>query len=102
MKPDDLWKELKCVFEQAHQLQKANAETSATFLRVPHVTVSVLYSYSCYCYLNSSYIESSFTFQIFLDELNASTCGGLFKEFIVDRTFQGEVTECACFSKLFR
>ena len=43
MKPDDLWKELKCVFEQAHQLQKANVETSATFLHVPHVTVSVLY-----------------------------------------------------------
>ena len=33
-----------------------------------------------------------------MDELNTSTCGGLFKEFIVDRTFQGEVTECACFT----
>ena len=60
MKPDDLWKELKCAFEQAHQLQKANAKTSATFVRVPHVTVSVLYS--CYCYMNQSHIECSFTF----------------------------------------
>ena len=30
--------------------------------------------------------------QLFLDELNASTCGGLFKEVIIDKTFEGEVT----------
>lgn len=31
--------------------------------------------------------------QVFLDELNASTCGGLFKEVIIDKSFEGEVTE---------
>ena len=32
-------------------------------------------------------------FQVFLDELNASTCGGLFKELIIDKSFEGEVTD---------
>jgi len=32
-----------------------------------------------------------FASQIFLDELNASTCGGLIKEIIIDKTFEGEV-----------
>lgn len=41
MKPADLSKELESVFEQAWQLQKANEEASASFLRVPYVTVSV-------------------------------------------------------------
>ena len=31
--------------------------------------------------------------QVFLDELNASTCGGLFKELIIDKSFEGEVTD---------
>lgn len=30
--------------------------------------------------------------QVFFDELNSSTCGGLFKEVIIDKTFEGEVT----------
>ena len=29
--------------------------------------------------------------QVFLDEVNTSSCVGLFKEIIVDRTFDGEV-----------
>ena len=32
-------------------------------------------------------------FQVFLDELNVSTCGGLFKELIIDKSFEGEVTD---------
>ena len=32
-------------------------------------------------------------FQVFLDEVNASTCGGLFKELIIDKSFEGEVTD---------
>ena len=31
--------------------------------------------------------------QVFLDELNASTCGGLFKELIIDKSFEGKVTD---------
>ena len=45
MKPADLSKELESVFEQARQLQKANEEASASFLRVPYVTVSVNFCY---------------------------------------------------------
>ena len=30
--------------------------------------------------------------QVFLDEVNTSSCLGLFKEIIVDRTFDGEVS----------
>ena len=29
--------------------------------------------------------------QVFLDEVNTSSCVGLFKEIIVDKTFDGEV-----------
>ena len=30
--------------------------------------------------------------QVFLDEVNTSSCVGLFKEIIVDKTFDGEVS----------
>ena len=30
-----------------------------------------------------------------MDELNASTCGGFFKEVIIDKMFEGEVTDNA-------
>ena len=30
--------------------------------------------------------------QVFLDEVNTSSCLGLFKEIIVDKTFDGEVS----------
>ena len=33
--------------------------------------------------------------QVFLDEVNTSSCLGLFKEIIVDRTFDGEVCGAA-------
>jgi len=42
MKPADLFKHLGSAFEQAHQLLKANDGFSATFLRVPNVTVNIL------------------------------------------------------------
>ena len=42
MKPADLSKHLESAFEQAHQLLKANDGFSATFLRVPNVTVNIL------------------------------------------------------------
>lgn len=31
-------------------------------------------------------------FQLFLDEVNTSSCVGLFKEIIIDRTFDGNVS----------
>ena len=34
-----------------------------------------------------------YVFQVFLDELNASTCGGFFKEMIIDKMFEGKVTD---------
>ena len=78
MKPDDLAKGLQSVFEQAHQLQKASKRTSTSFHRIPHITVSILYI-KYYFLLNVLHIENVLMFYIFLDELNASTCGGLFK-----------------------
>ena len=32
-----------------------------------------------------------FFFKVFLDEVNTSSCIGLFKEIIIDKTFEGEV-----------
>jgi len=32
-----------------------------------------------------------FSYQVFLDEVNTSSCMGLFKEIIIDKTFEGEV-----------
>ena len=90
MKPADLSNHLESAFEQAHQLLKANDGFSATFLRVPNVTVSIGFSVMIYNLLHS--VNQMFGFQIFFDELNASTCGGLFKEIIIDRTFEGKVT----------
>ena len=36
-------------------------------------------------------IFSMLTLQVFLDEVNTSSCLGLFKEIILDRTFDGVV-----------
>ena len=36
---------------------------------------------------------SIFYMQVFLDEVNTSSCLGLFKEIIIDHTFDGEVCE---------
>ena len=33
-----------------------------------------------------------FNLQVFLDEVNTSSCLGLFKEIIVDKNFDGEVS----------
>ena len=30
-------------------------------------------------------------YKVFLDEVNTSSCMGLFKEIIIDKTFEGEV-----------
>ena len=90
MKPADLSKVLGSVFKQARQLKKAT-EASNEFVRAPNVTVSYLLNGLMqlgYCYK----FLKKFMSQVFLDELNASTCGGLFKEIIIDRTFEGEVT----------
>ena len=42
MKPDNISKELRHVFEQAQQLKKATERTSTSSFRVPSVTVSYL------------------------------------------------------------
>ena len=42
MKPDDISKELRHVFEQAQQLKKATERTSTSSFRIPSVTVSYL------------------------------------------------------------
>ena len=34
--------------------------------------------------------------KVFLDELNTSSCMGLFKEMIVDKSFEGEVSVFKC------
>ena len=48
-----------------------------------HCACGVYYPLNCSLHMS----------QVFLDELNASTCGGLFKEVIIDKSFEGEVTE---------
>ena len=47
---------------------------------------------------SDSYVHGSidvlcllFLYQVFLDEVNTSSCMGLFKEIIIDKTFEGEV-----------
>ena len=87
LKPADLYKVLVNVFEQAQQLKKATESACASFSRAPNVTVSSLNAYGVYLPLNCPLHMS----QVFLDELNASTCGGLFKEVIIDKSFEGEV-----------
>ena len=89
MKPADLSEVLGSVFEQALQLKKAT-EASTGFIRAPNVTVS--YLLNGLMQPGHYYNWKKFMSQVFLDELNASTCGGLFKEMIIDRTFEGEVT----------
>ena len=79
MKPDDLAKGLQSAFEQAHQLQKASNKTSTGFHRIPHITVSILYCFS----LSVLHIKSVLLSYI-LDELNASTCGDLFKYYLLE------------------
>ena len=91
LKPADLSKVLGTVFEQAQQLKKATESACSSFSRAPNVTVS---------YLNAGCTVNEFKptcplrmSQVFLDEVNASTCGGLFKELIIDKSFEGEVTD---------
>ena len=45
----------------------------------------------CAEYSNYRYIGTNNVSQVFLDELNTSTCGGIFKEIIVDRTMNSKV-----------
>ena len=49
------------------------------------------YSIPVLCCCSPAYIHSILYFKVFLDELNTSSCLGLFKELIVDRTLNGEV-----------
>ena len=91
MKPADLSKVLGTVFEQAQQLKKVTESAAASFSRAPNVTVRYLNACGVYC---QSLNQLSFTYvQVFLDELNASTYGGLFKELIIDKSFEGKVTD---------
>lgn len=39
----------------------------------------------------TSILMHSFLLKVFMDELNTSSCMGLFKEMIVDKSFEGEV-----------
>ena len=49
MKPGDLSKVLRAVFEQAQQLQKATQSGCASVSRAPNVTVSYLNACGVYC-----------------------------------------------------
>jgi len=91
MTPADLSKQLESAFEQARQLLTASEGASTAFLRVPNVTVSILNVVCVIYWIKKQTNNFIFASQIFLDELNASTCGGLFKEIIIDKTFEGEV-----------
>ena len=41
------------------------------------------------------------TTQVFLDEVNTSSCLGLFKEIIIDRSFSGEVMLLTTIRKVY-
>ena len=47
--------------------------------------------YVQFTYVIYAHSYDPFIWQVFLDEVNTSSCLGLFKEIIVDRTFDGEV-----------
>ena len=52
-------------------------------------------------YSNDSWEDCAWPLQVFLDEVNTSSCLGLFKEIIVDKTMDGEVClgdflQCVC------
>ena len=90
MTPADIWNHLKDVFKQAKKLREAfeSEVPDVPTFRVPFVTVSA--PHSLYLLTLLTGVE---LLQVFLDEVNTSSCLGLFKEIIVDRTFDGVVSD---------
>lgn len=86
MTPAEVHAHLNPAFNQARALREAHQRRadSSVGSRVPFVTVS-----SWYCDRHPALVP--LPPQVFLDEVNTSSCVGLFKEVIVDRTFDGEV-----------
>ena len=66
MTPADLSKHLESAFEQAHQLLKTNDGFSATFLRVPNVTVSIGFNVMIYNLLHNMNQVNVLVFRSFL------------------------------------
>ena len=96
MTATDLWNSLEPVFSQAKVLQETFNMMDTSTLDTPFVTVSTW----LYCRLLARYLytiglknfSGAGMLQVFLDELNTSSCLGVFKEIIVDRTFDGNVS----------
>ena len=89
---------------QAKKLKEAftNKMVDLPSLRVPFVTVntsavlflSVLHTiFAGHLHAPAFYCVIVATLQVFLDEVNTSSCLGLFKEIIIDRTFDGNVSD---------
>ena len=86
----------------SHGAQSLSAEEKPNIdfsHKMPFVTVSIVLKwyistgtisivYNCVILTIANSIH-----QVFLDEVNTSSCVGLFKEIIVDRTFDGEVRD---------
>ena len=85
--PEKIWDYLKPAIDQANKLKEAykGAVGQRMSLHLPFVTVSVDFS------LEHLQHFVMLTLQVFLDEVNTSSCMGLFKEIILDRTFDGVV-----------
>lgn len=85
--PEKIWGYLKPAIDQANKLKEAykGAVGQRMSLHLPFVTVSVDFP------LEHLQQFVMLTLQVFLDEVNTSSCLGLFKEIILDRTFDGVV-----------
>ena len=93
--PEKIWGYLEPAIDQANTLKEAYkcAVGQEMSLRLPFVTVSIHFQVS----RQSTYmfnIFSMLTLQVFFDEVNTSSCLGLFKEIILDQTFDGVVHMC--------
>ena len=85
--PEKIWGYLKPAIDQANKLKEAfkGPVGQEMSLHLPFVTVSVDFSTDHLHYF------VMLTLQVFLDEVNTSSCLGLFKEIILDGTFDGVV-----------
>lgn len=77
MSPSEVKSHLEPIFRQAKDLERA-----ATSKETPLVIVRTVTSVPPY---------KIFFLQVFLDEINTSSCSGVFKELVVDRSLGGEV-----------
>ena len=78
LKPSDVISFFDEVNEQTERIKMFFSTSDC----IPQVTVRLTLFFMVYFYTK---------LQVYLDEINTSTCMGLFKEIVVDRTIDGKV-----------